>query len=223
MEGGVPPKRGKYLIEDIYRDLSPDALQQLSDYHSQVNPLNLSLQSVRGFLGTGAMVIVERKELTAAAPNFDFTNIPQQFQHLRLIFYGRSTLAGNAWENVGMRFNNDAGAKYNDQYVAASDTSLFADGQVTQTSILLASVPAATAPAGYFGVKEVLIPFYTSANRKSAVIHGYHLFGTLAGDQTAAVQGGAWNDTPAISRITILPTGGGTFAAGSVVTLYVHN
>lgn len=210
----------RFKVQDINKDISPDALQQINDYLSNINPINVAMKNVRGFLTTGAMVVVERKELAAAAGSFDFQNIPQQFKHLRLLLYARGTDAVLNHSCL-MRYNGDSGSNYYSQWIIGQQTGPPGTGfEEAVTYTYVGGIPCASATSGSFGTQEIFIPFYTSANRKSHVVSAYRL--NLPAIQTISITGGNWSGTAAINRIQILPFAG-SFTAGSVATLYVHN
>jgi hypothetical protein len=88
--------------------------------------------------------------------------------------------------------------------------------------IVLGTLPGASAPAGYFGPLEVVIPGYASTTWvKSVLAKEYSAADIGASNKTLYDVGGHWNQTAAINRVQIAtvntPT---TFAVGSQLRIY---
>jgi hypothetical protein len=167
---------------------------------------------------SGAMQLIEDKILSAAAPSFDFQNIPQTFAHLQLIVYGRSDQAVSTTQ-VYLRANNDSAANY-DFVLAALSPTYAAVEAVAQTALQIGYMPGGSAVANSFGSNIVDIPNYAQA----VGLKNFSMFASMkpqlsAGNYNTHILSGFWRNTVAINRLTVLP-GAGNFVAGSRATLY---
>jgi hypothetical protein len=169
------------------------------------------------------MVPIERKVLAAPAANFDFQNIPQYFSQLMLVIQARGTdAAGQITNNI--RFNNDATAgNYGVEYITGFATTVSANENIPAggyTSGYFGNLPAAGAPASLAGGFEIMIPNYVGTSfHKMYISKGGNRNGTVSTTERIDHAVGHWLSTAAINRITIFPNAG-SYAAGSVVTLY---
>lgn len=167
---------------------------------------------------SGATVIAE--SVLGSAGTFDFTAIPATFRHLRLMIAGRSLDSGSNVINVVLRFNGDSGANYdwNEDRILGATVTAPADA-LAQTSIqIVNAMPGQNASADAQGAGTIEIPNYRGTTFAKSVIASF--MGKSAGQSMAMVQTvGAWRPTAAINRVTVTASAG-TFAAGTVATLY---
>lgn len=174
---------------------------------------------VGGGQAPGSVVRLYDTLLTADTASFDFQNISQDYAALKVTVYGRaSTAAVN--DVVWIRFNNDATAIYDFQYVAGVAAAASAGETFAATSGNLGSVPANTAGANLFGDVEAWIPNYANAVNNKAYISAYaNKWGVATGNIVSAQYVGFWRSNAAINRITV-GAGGTLFKAGSRCVLY---
>jgi len=157
--------------------------------------------------------------LPAAAANFDITSLTQEYAHLRLIAQLRGD---NASLNVGayLRFNNDSGANYNGQRLAAGAATVTAAEALAGTGAHIGYCAAGSAGAGRAAIFGVDIPNYSQA-----VFHKQLVSLNNRNDSDTTAQTDIehfisnWKNTAAINRITLYPNSG-NFAVGSRCTLY---
>lgn len=157
--------------------------------------------------------------LGAAAASIDVTGIVASYAHLRVLVYARGDTAALS-TGILLRINNDSTASYQTQQVYGGATTPSAAEGLAQTSISLGSMPAATAPANWFGASEIVIPHYAGSTNQKAVeaSTGYRV-GTGTGQGISMRSSGWWSSGGAINRLTLLPAAG-NFAAGTRVTIY---
>jgi len=146
--------------------------------------------------------------LGSAASSFTFNSIPSTYTDLILIANGRSTSGSTS--GIFYTYNGSGGTAY-------SRTTLYGNG----TSI----APDRTTNSAYIdipwdggGLSTVITQIQNYANTtnfKTALFRpstgGTHVFGLTVG---------IWRNTSAITSITLVEAGGGTFATGSTFTLY---
>jgi hypothetical protein len=171
-------------------------------------------------------VEIQDVELTVATAVLDFTNIPADYRHLRIVGLVR-TDRPLTFDGVVMRFNADAGANYDwywvkDRHTIATAVPTFeTNDNVASADISLGHCPGDTAPINVFGDLEVLIPHYTSAFAyKSYSLLGGHIL-ALARENIYCQRGhGHWRSTAPVNRIQLLPSVGPNFVPGTRFTLY---
>lgn len=146
------------------------------------------------------------------AANADFQNIPQTFRHL-LIVFKIGTSANGASSII---LNNDNGANYDRQLLQGAAAAAAAAETLGAAGGNFPTPGAATEGA----TGKILIAFYADATLRKQISS---LTGYSQGNTTGLTQARAdtthWRNTAAINRVTIVPAGG-TFRAGSIVSLY---
>lgn len=151
----------------------------------------------------------------AADGNFDFQNIPQTFDHLKMYAFLRRP-SGTTWQSR-LYFNNDTtDGNYRVSYHTYGTDHL--SNNLDNAELLPTPDPAYL--TGIWSKHYVDIPFYaTTGHYKYAYHNSYHL-NLNAGPTNQWNQGRPqamiWKQTSAISRIT-LTCGAGGFLAGSRV------
>ena len=138
--------------------------------------------------------------------SYTFSSIPSTYTDLVLVA-SVATTSGNS--NLAMQYNGDTGTNYSFTRVYGYSGSA-------------GSGRASNVPDNYFGdigttfTSNILhIQNYSnSTTNKTAIIR--------SNDTTSAVQAwvNLWRNTAAINAIKVYPTGGQTFANGSMLTLY---
>jgi hypothetical protein len=179
------------------------------------------ISPVGGAGGGGAYTQLADSLLIASAASFDFQAISGNFNHLKVIIYGRSDTAA-ASTNLLLRFNNDSAANYDWENVQASDGGAPAASEsLGATAILVGEITGATATANYFAGCEITIPEYKGVvgNKVAHGLAALKIANTTV-NQQLFFRGGGWRTTAtAVTRVTILPAAG-NFIAGSHATLY---
>jgi hypothetical protein len=162
--------------------------------------------------------LIQHIRLSSNQGNITFTSIPQTFTDLYLVFSLRSEQGGFAFDDVAIRFNGDAGSNYPGAALRSREGGV--GGFVgTSTRIDIYGSPASSATANTFGNGSAYIPGYRSSSFKSAGTEGYS-----ENNSTSLVQGGLiagrWNNTAAITSISILSLNGWNLSQNSTATLY---
>lgn len=167
----------------------------------------------------GALQVIANVTL-GSDTTFDIQNIPGSFSVLRLIAYLRSAVAGTG-DVAGVRFNNDSATNYGYEKNQSAGTAA-TQGSVNGSKqwIELGYTAGNTATANEYSSLEMVIPWYAGSGLKYAHTLGGDVRTVGAGgEHTSGV--GQWNSTAAITRIQIIPVGGGaSFKAGSKAVLY---
>jgi hypothetical protein len=162
--------------------------------------------------GGGNFTLITDTLLAVDTANFDFTSIPGTYTHLFIVTLTRSDNGGGSFDFILMRFNNDSGTNYDYANSAGSSTGA--------SSAQMGVTTGATATSGAPGTLNIMIPNYTGTTFwKQADGFG----GDARGVTNSGLSAGTWKNTAAITRITIFPSSGTHWVAGSRATLYGLN
>ena len=168
-------------------------------------------------------VWVEIEEIVIVAQTeFDFISIPNTFEHLVIAGIVRHTQAA-VDVNLGMTFNADVGANYNNQNIRGANAVASAAASAGDNEIDLDVIPAGNATANHVGYVMIRINNYAQE----------HFFKTIQADIGSiptnvlanfdiGFETGVWRATTVIDQVTIFSPGfpAVAFAADSRLTLY---
>jgi len=170
--------------------------------------------TVSGCTVTGNQCIVG-----TAVATVTFSSIPGTYSNLKLLVTGRSTTS-----DLGcyLQFNGDTGANYNQTYSIGAAT-VANNSTPGVAKALLFFISSSAANTGVASSSETTIHNYAgTAWFKNATSLGFRsdLSGSIFNTYTMT-SGLSWNNTAAITSMTIGEnTGAGSFAVGTVFTLY---
>lgn len=161
--------------------------------------------------------------LSAVATSITFSAIPATYQHLKVIASLRTDRASNSTDNPLLTLNADTtDANYDRQRLsaaAASPTSSETLGAAGSRS--LNTIPASTAAANHFGIHEILFPNYANTStHKLVMAHSFSWAVRTTGGLVVGMVVIGWASTEAIGTITLTPSLGTNFVAGSTASLY---
>jgi hypothetical protein len=151
---------------------------------------------------------------------FSFASIAQTYQALRLRLRLRSDVAATS-DQMRLRVGNtsvDTGSNY--AYMIRREGSTAANGQSTGTTgVDNIIIPGNTATANYFGIVEITIDDYAVTTYwRNGTIFGGHADGAAYRLNSGIF---TWKDaTNAIDILTVAPTTGTNFKAGSAAWLF---
>ena len=139
---------------------------------------------------------------------------------LRLMVRGAGTTAAT-YVTVQVQFNGDSGTNYDWESITFNNTSSSTSaGFASQTSLPVGFLPASTGPTNAGGSTEVIIQDYSGAVfTKSVMARSGVRTGSGAASLYATAGWGDWNNTAAVTSVTV-SLSAGNFAAGSTVSLY---
>jgi len=147
-----------------------------------------------------------------------FTSIPSTFAHLQIRALSRSDRASTAGDGMIVRFNSDSGSNYAYHYLQGDGASATAGADTSQTSMIIPRSGSANQTAGIFGVTVLDLLDYTNTNK-------YKTIRTLGGNDAngsgiVALFSGLWQNTNAVTSITIDQQNGSNFQEYSHFALY---
>ena len=169
-----------------------------------------------------AIGLLAEETLAGDTATFDIANIPQTWTHLEIIAMLQSTESA-VQSDVWVRFNGDSGTNYQCVYeyaVPGTQGRTPASDNVADTKMAVGLTSAANSgSADNFGLFKITIPFYTATGFRKA-LRAEAAFTREASNDPALTHGtGIWENTAAVTRITILPAAG-NWKAGSKLMLY---
>ena len=143
-------------------------------------------------------------------------NFPAGSKHVVCIWQTRSTTATTSDQGTNVTVNGDTGAKYDLQRLdgAGSSAAAFSEQGTTSWSNLAAHT-GDSQDAGFFSPTSLLIPHAFGTDNFTGAISVNGI-----GEQRTRFGMGQWEDTAAITSVTITPSSD-NWKAGSTFSLYV--
>ena len=145
---------------------------------------------------------------TGASGSITFTSIPSTYQHLQIRFFGFSSTAGN----LNVRFNSDNGSNY--AYHQLTGDGATAAAATSSVTLMFAGYMTAT----QYGVGVIDILDYDDTNKYKTLrsLHG----SDANGSGFVIFRSGLWQNTNAITSITINSPSASNFTTDSSFALY---
>lgn len=184
----------------------------ITSLNSAISVLSLRLAKIDEFSGAGLA---------------DFNNISGSYTHLLLMGIAAGNYAASEL-GLGIDFNGDANsANYSVAQwcrevapVALEYLQNYLYGQ-----IMVANIPGTSLP-GYGGGFFAIIPNYSASGGLYKTAMGFSAFASTGGTMWAAMTGGVWKSTSAITRVRAFATAianaptRNPFVAGTLISLY---
>jgi len=151
------------------------------------------------------------------------SSIPGTYTQLKIIVTAATSAAATV-DDILMRFNGDSTAgHYKWQLLATTGTTISGASSSSATSIDIGGFAAASSP-NLAGVAEVTIPSYAGTTfYKNFTDINNRNDNTTGTNWNIFSWGGAWFSTSAITQISLFPSAGPNFVAGSTFTIYGIN
>jgi hypothetical protein len=165
----------------------------------------------------GAMVPLGFLTSAGSTPTFTFSNIPQIYQDLRFVIFGRTSFA-IAEHQVLIRINGDGSAIYSQTRLFGNGTSAISERNTGLTGLYPGVLPGSSATAGIYGTLTMDILNYanTSTFKTTIARNASDLNGS--GSTRLGIQ--LWRSTSAITSLVVQDVDGSSWASGSTVGLY---
>jgi hypothetical protein len=159
------------------------------------------------------MEAIETVYLEADAASVTFSSIPATYEHLQLRCSLRDAVMG-ARSSTDLQFNSDTGSNYTLHRIHAYGSSKTAAGWASQTKLYAPNATGKDASsADYSGVVVDILDYANTNKNTSCQFRSY-----VAGVPDVFFESGLWDDTSAVSTITL--TGSSVITRGSQYTLY---
>lgn len=185
-------------------------------------PFSLGFWATAGATSGGgaAMELISTTILGSTSSTISFTSVPQTYKHLEL----RITAAVNAniqsSTTIRFRFNADTGlsSKYAYHHLYGNGSSVPSDSTTSQSGAVLNGF-GDTSVANIWGAGVISILDYTNTS-KYKTLRG--LIGTVNTTyyKRIGLASGLWQDTAAITDVTLTEPNGYGWIAGSRFSLY---
>jgi len=164
-----------------------------------------------------SMTLIEHYEVPSGGiTNFTFSSIPQTYTDLYCVFSLRSTLLGG-FADIGFRLNG-ATTNYSGRALRTR-SNILSSVNAAGTYIVCYEASGDTATSNAFGNGSLYISNYTSSNAKSISAEGYS-GNNSASDLQGGIVSGLWDDSAAVTSLTIIDANGEDFMQYSSFTLY---
>ena len=146
------------------------------------------------------------------ATSLTFSSIPSTYKHLQI----RAITNDASGEEVGIRLNGDTATNYSHHYLRGTGASVNASGSATQARINFMGVT--TNSTTIMGATIIDLHDYASTTKNKTVraFMGYE--NNSAG--IVYLSSGLWQDTSAVTSITLLNIGAAAFRTQTVFSLY---
>ena len=168
---------------------------------------------------SGSMQLIQKIVLSASG-TFDFQNIPQTFDHLKLIVRGRGM--NNGINNIYGRINGNTGNNYDyaQMYLQGGQANAQGFSVLAQTQMKFGWFAGADSVAGYKGIIEVDIPDYKAADQKEVISKSFAWTPTavVVSEMFTGQIGNIYRQPQAVTSLQVI--GDANFAAGSTAWLY---
>jgi hypothetical protein len=148
---------------------------------------------------------------SGGASSIDFTNIPQNYTDLLVVYSLRSTYASDS-NTIYISFNGST-SSFSDKGIYGNGASAASNSSARN----IGALPAATATANTFSNGQVYIPNYTSSNYKSFSVDNVQENNVTA--TYTDLRAGLWSNNAAINQVTII-SNVNNLAQNSTATLY---
>tara|TARA_R110002020_G_scaffold74200_6_gene190113 strand:+ start:2752 stop:7779 length:5028 start_codon:yes stop_codon:yes gene_type:complete len=154
--------------------------------------------------------VIAVKKVETASETVTFSDLPQDYQHLKFSLYVATTEAISDERGITVQFNGDTGSNYSTQRLDGAGSGVSA-ASTTSTGLINALADTGTNSANVFSSNTGLIQNYTKTDRHKQVL-------VTAGVSTGRLRlsSSRWANTSAVTSITFTQDGSGNFAAGSL-------
>ena len=152
---------------------------------------------------------------SGGAATIDFTSIPSTYTDLIVKLSSRSTTGTTA---VGATLNSDTGSNYTERQLEGSGTGVSSTSGTFSLMRIGSSNGGTDTTSNTFASSELYIPNYAGSNNKSASTDA------VTEDNSsvayATLRALLWNNTSAITSISLKNTNNNNFVQYSTATLY---
>lgn len=144
-----------------------------------------------------------------------FSNIPQIYDHLRVLIRGRSAWAGQPNDNLRMRVNDVATASYYGSTMYGANNATGALAGPGALSAFIGSIPAGSGAAAHLGASELTIMDYRSTGSLYVLGHSYSIGAGAVANMRTDMFGSSMAIGPA-TKLSFFPENGAFAASGGL-------
>jgi len=182
--------------------------------------LGILASAITGNLVVPAYESIQTIPVTTTTPSITFSAIPATYTHLQVRGLLRNTRTSDRSGSPAMRFNGDTGANYFYHRMYGDGAAAGADAGTSQSQMYGIGMATDLNTSGIFGVAiwDILDYANTNKNKTIRVLCGMDNNRTTDVG-SVGLTSGAWNNTSAITSITIFPNVN-DWSVGSTFALY---
>jgi hypothetical protein len=188
------------------------------------SPTNSMNAATKGYVDTVATTLIAELAPTADTTTLTFSNIPQTYQHLRLVM---STLGTNATTNTQIRCrpNGVSSATYDFQWMTAAGGTLACGRPLSVTYLEVGQTsPNLSSNAMSLSTCEALFPNYAvTQHHMLMATSGYYTSSTAASLTWWSFTGWNWSVTAPTTSLVLTLADGSNFKVKTVASLYGLN
>ena len=129
-----------------------------------------------------------------------------------LVLVMQTSISSGTQQNK-LRFNGDTATNYSATILSGNGTSAISTGQVNNSSMLIGYDDYNTSAFGQMTIVNIQ-NYANTTTYKTAITRGANA------NTGVSATAGLWRSTAAITSITLLPSGGANYTAGSTFTLW---
>lgn len=159
---------------------------------------------------------IASQTLSSSASTITFSSISGAYTDLRLILSHLHT--ATVIQSAGIRFNADSGSNYSTTYLDGTGSGASSGRLTNETSLVISYRPSASAPDTVPVLAVVDIQSYANTNVYKTALTAQSSHFASGGFVSRYV--GLWRSTSAITSITIMNRGSGSFLSGTTASLY---
>jgi hypothetical protein len=166
----------------------------------------------------GAMVPIASQTVTGSTTNtITFTNIPQKYQDLFIIFNGRRTEAVTS-SNLFLFYSNST-SNYSNTILQGNGSAATSSRNTGASALWLGYVPGGSSTSGIFGsVKIDVLNYANTSTYKTTLTRAAS---DLNGSGYSELRVGLWANTSAITDMQFSTfSGSDYYAVGTIASLY---
>lgn len=183
--------------------------------------LGILASAITGNLVTNSYESIATSTVSSNTASVTFSSIPATYKHLQIRGLGRNSRTVDRVASFAMQFNSDTGTNYFYHRLYGDGSAAGGDGPGSATSSMIGiGVACDLNTAGIFGafVWDILDYANTSKYKTTKFLGGIDNNRTSDAGYSNLC-GGLWNNTNAISSITLFPNVD-LWVAGSTFALY---
>jgi hypothetical protein len=184
-------------------------------------PIPLGILAVAGSGAAGATDAfdwLETQSITSTTATVTFSNLNNYsaYQHLQIRVTSRgSGTTGTTYGAIKVRFNSDTASNYWYHNLRGDGSGVSAEGTSDNGMALERAQAAGGSTADVYGFLIFDVLNFNSTSRKKTL---RSMHGTITSSLNVYQTSGFWNNTNAVTSITLVPTY--SFRAGSRISIY---
>lgn len=173
--------------------------------------------------GAAAYELISTSLADSQSSSVTFSSIPTTYKHLQIRFTAKSTSTGTASEFLRVRFNGDSTYNaYSYHWLKGNGSAMSSSKLFEQSEMITAAIPTSSGSwsSTTFGAGFIDILDYGSTTKNTTI---RSLSGQLGAYTEVYSYSGFWNNTAAITSITLSLQTSGNLFSGSRISLYGLN